>query len=488
MPGFGAIALAIAIVCCLTPPRAYDIYPERLSPAGSGYLSDGLEAWVQAWMEEHHVPGLSACVLIGDSIIWEAHLGLRSICPPRPVTDSTMFMLASVSKTFTGTAVMQLAEAAALDLDCDVAQYLPFTPRNPNHPGIPITLRAMLIHTSSIRDNWEVMLDSYCWGWDSPLTLEEYMPEYFLPGGRYYDAGKNFCQHGPGEKWVYSNMAYALLGYTVECAADTCFSGRTRRTIFDPLAMDHTGWFLAELDTSQVAVPCHWNPDENRWEEYGPFGYPDYPAGQLRSSARDLSRMLTAMLAGGALDGARILDQETLDEMLSPQCPELNPNMGITWRRSVHGGIDTWGHGGGDYGVRTFYGFSPGSNIAAVVLTNGERGTMPVFDRLLQYADSVRTSPSWSAAEAPLTLSVSVSPNPAAASVRALVRLPRPDSPLLLVIDAAGRLADRLQLPGLTRGPHEVFMELDGYPRGVYFAVVRTDRGCASAPFVVLGD
>ena len=481
MPGLMTVLL-LAVLPCRPPLRS----PCAGEGTSNAFEADCLRTWMEAWMEEYHVPGLSACAIIGDSIIWEAHLGLRSICPARPVTDSTMFQLASVSKTFTGSAVIQLAEEGALSLDEDVGDFLPFAPENPNHPGQPISVRSLLIHTSSVKDNWDVMYESYCWGWDSPLTLAEYMPEYFLPGGEYYDAEKNFWKHQPSGEWAYSNMAYALLGYVVECAADTSFSHRTRTAIFQPLGMSHTAWFLANLDTSQVAVPCHWNPEEGYWEEYGLFGYPDYPAGQLRSSARDLSRMLMAMLAGGTASGNRILSQATVEEMLTPQCPGLNPNMGLTWFRSVREGMEVWGHGGGDYGMRTYYGFSPESNVAAVVLTNGEIHTGAVFNRLLRHADSIRTSPGWNSSELKSTLSLRASPNPASGSLNLLVVLPEPGPVTLRLYDSAGRIALVVEAGIRPRGPTSIIVPLDGLPQGVYQAAASTADALASVPVVVL--
>ena len=136
-----------------------------LSPAVPSAIDDaspvGLDAFIRAKMKVAHVPGLAACVVSGGEVVWAKGFGWADIGARRRVTADTGFMLASISKTLIATAVMQQVEAGNLSLDADVDTYLPFSVRNPRHPGDPITLQQLLTHTSSIRDRAAVWNDLY---------------------------------------------------------------------------------------------------------------------------------------------------------------------------------------------------------------------------------------------------------------------------------------------------------------------------------------
>src|SRR5712675_1456396 len=99
------------------------------------------------------VPGLAAAVVKNGRIVCTATAGLANIEENRPVTPDTLFLIASVSKTITATAVMQLYDERKFQLDDDINRYLPFTVRIPASPSAPITFRQLLNHTSSIKDN-----------------------------------------------------------------------------------------------------------------------------------------------------------------------------------------------------------------------------------------------------------------------------------------------------------------------------------------------
>ena len=89
-------------------------------------------------------------------IVWSRGYGWANIASAAPVTPDTDFMLASISKTVMATAAMQAVEDGLLALDADVNAVLPFAVRNPGHPAVPITLRRLLTHTASLRDNWGI--------------------------------------------------------------------------------------------------------------------------------------------------------------------------------------------------------------------------------------------------------------------------------------------------------------------------------------------
>jgi len=130
---------------------------EILSDKYVSYNTYNLDSFIVAKMSQYHIPGLAASIVKEGDIYWTCAYGFANIEDSIEVTDTTLFMLASVSKTVTGVALMQLWEAGLFQLDNDINNYLPFEVHNPNFPDSVITFRMLLTHTSSINDNWDEM-------------------------------------------------------------------------------------------------------------------------------------------------------------------------------------------------------------------------------------------------------------------------------------------------------------------------------------------
>ena len=153
----------------------------------------------------------------------------------RPVTPETLFLIGSVSKTITATALMQLFEEGKFGLDDDIDNYLPFHVDIPFQPDAPVTFRQLLTHTASIDDNPDYI---NCPGWctygssigpfvtrgaDSPVSLADFTKGYLTPDGPYYDWDRNFELAAPGTKSDYSNMGLVIVGYLVEVISGVPF-------------------------------------------------------------------------------------------------------------------------------------------------------------------------------------------------------------------------------------------------------------------------
>jgi CubicO group peptidase (beta-lactamase class C family) len=178
--------------------------------------STQLDSFIVHTMDSYHIPGVAACVVKDGQVIWTGTYGWANIEDSIQVADTTVFKLASVSKPFTGSALMQLYQEGFFDLDDDINDYLPFVVVNPNFPDSVITFRMLLTHTSSINDNWDVLFSVETWGGDSPMDLGWFLEQYLAPGGVYYQAYVNYNIFPPGTEWDYSNVAFALAGYLVE--------------------------------------------------------------------------------------------------------------------------------------------------------------------------------------------------------------------------------------------------------------------------------
>ena len=127
--------------------------------------------FIEGVVDLNNVSGLSVSVVEGEHIVWNKAFGMANIEEGIMVSDSTMFMLASVSKTVTAAALMKLWENGLIDLDQNINDYLSFNVTHPNFPLTPITAKMLLTHTSGIKDNWSVM--PYYEG-DSDIDLSRY--------------------------------------------------------------------------------------------------------------------------------------------------------------------------------------------------------------------------------------------------------------------------------------------------------------------------
>jgi CubicO group peptidase (beta-lactamase class C family) len=350
-------------------------------------------------MEQYHFPGLSTCIVKDGEIIHNGSYGFANFVKNREVTDSTTFVLASISKTITATAIMQLWEDGLFGLDDNINDYLPSELQiiNPWFPVDPITFRQLLTHTSSIDMDWNLIYSLWCWGCDSPIALDSLLVNYFMPGGEYNSWGP-FNNWAPGTAYDYSNPAIALTGYLVEVIADTPFADYCQKNIFTPLGMHETSWFLSGLDTNNIAAPHGYT---NQYDFYPHYGDPFYPAGMLRTSAVQLARFMTAFMQLGEFDGIRILDSATVELMTTVQFPGIDPYedfengfvFGI-WNHTlpILGARTLIGHRGSRPGYETgmWYINESGEQCGVIVLannqpSNGFDGLMAIWDQLAIY-------------------------------------------------------------------------------------------------------
>ena len=346
-----------------------------------------LDAAIQSEMSTKHFPGVSTIIVKNGEIVWVESYGYADVANSVEVEDTTVFLLASVSKLFAGTAAMQLHENGTINLDADVNNYLPWTVDVPNFTGDSITARQLMTHTSSIKDNWGTMSSFY--GYPDPtISLSSCMASYFPTTGSTYNASANFYNVAPGTSSHYSNMGSALNGYLVEHASGIPFDDYCENNLFNPLCMEKTAWHFSDFDSSEVARPYSYQ--NGNYTPYNHYGFADYPNGQLRSTILDVGNFMIAFLNGGSLGANAILSPASVNEMLSFQIPLLDTTQGLNWYRTklYHSGGEAmlWGHTGGEKGVRTYLFIDPQNNVGICLLTNGEGDGLYICDDLYDHA------------------------------------------------------------------------------------------------------
>ena len=362
-------------------------------PAGA---AETLNQFLDSRMEAQGVAGFSAALIKDGRLTWSYGYGYANRERKIAMTPDHIQNIASVSKTFTATAIMQLWEKGHFQLDDDINTFLPFSIRNPRFPDVPITFRQLLAHRSSITDGPSYDT-SYACG-DPVVSLEDWITGYFTPGGAYYDGEANFHVWQPGtidpppEPRAYTNVGFGLLGYLVERITEQPFNVYCQEQIFTPLGMTNTGWFIDEIDTNLHSTLYSQLGDQPEAPEDGSldsmlpadgftaadlvpngflphclYSFYNYPDGLVRTSVKALAQFLLAYSQGGALNGQRILQPDTIALMLSKEHFE----QGLCWDTYSFGTDDEfWGHDGGDPGVATIMAFRKEDGKGLVMFFN----------------------------------------------------------------------------------------------------------------------
>ncbi len=315
---------------------------------------------IQSEMQKEGIPSLAAAIVKDDQIVWQHTYGFEDLASKTPPTEDTIYLLASISKTITATAVMQLYERGQLDLDTDISTYLSFDIRNPHFPEVPITARMLLTHTSGLAwpTNEEDPHFNDAYPDDSAPPLSSWLKEYLTPGGSQYLA-TTWKNTRPGAQVQYSNIGGGLLGYLVESITNQDFGEYCKANIFGPLAMSDTGFKLRDVDQTRLATLYH------EGKVMGQYSVSHYPASMVRSSLTELSHFLIAIMNGGVYQNTRILEQRTVEEMLRTKVP--SEGLSFIWQSQGQGWV---GHLGGYWGVTSSLDLNRSHNVGVILLSN----------------------------------------------------------------------------------------------------------------------
>jgi CubicO group peptidase (beta-lactamase class C family) len=287
--------------------------------------NDLFDIKIRSLMIAGYIPSAASCIIQNNSVVWSQGYGFYDFKGMKQPTIDTIYKVASVSKTVTATAILQLYEQGLFDLDDDVNKVLPFSLRNPQYPNEPITFRMLLSHHASLHDHDELAAYTYFEG-DYPLS---YVEELLTPDGKEYHP-EFWGNYPPGSGGNYSNMGFTILGYIVELLSQQTLEEYCQHHIFQPLQMHHTSFSMDSLPVENLACP------------YLRFGriylkLPniDYtfldPCGGLLTTIDDLSHFLIAHMNNGTYQQVRILNETTIREMHTVQYPESSPYFGVLY-------------------------------------------------------------------------------------------------------------------------------------------------------------
>ncbi len=329
---------------------------------------DEVAAKVKAGMERLRVPG-AAVGIYYEGEEYTAGFGITNIHHPLPVDAETLFQVASISKTFTGTATMRLVEQGKLDLDAPLHTYLPDLKLSDPEATEKATLRHIFTHHG---------------GW---------VGDYFGDFGRGDDAlTKNVAdlvnvpQITPlGYTYSYNNAGYAIAGRIIEVITGKSFEEAVKELVLDPLGLAHTFYFAEDAIVHRVAVGHQIFFEENKpTEVLQPWALSRTSAalGGLITNVKDLLRYARFQMGDGTWEGpdgqiVQLLKPQTIATMQSEQAKagSMAEGVGITWMLRQAGNVRIIGHGGASNGQMSILQIAPDQKFAIVVVTNATIGT-----------------------------------------------------------------------------------------------------------------
>lgn len=337
---------AFAAMTTSTTSRAQ--VPDVKNPEIVEAFVDGV---VKPLMKQNHSPSGVVAVMKDGEIIFSKGYGYIDVEKRIPVDpEISMFRPGSISKLFTWISVMQLVEQGKLDLDADVNQYLKTLQIEDTWPGQPVTMRHILTHTPGFED-----------GGLGYLIIDD--PDRIIPLNESLAKTQPDRVNPPGTHTAYSNWGTALAGLIVANVTGIDFNSYVQENIFDVLGMTHSSFvepLPPELDAHMAKAYRREAGKyvEINYEIISNFG----PAGAAAVSAPDMANFARALLADGAYNGGRILQPETLQQMIDEgfsHDPRVN-GMGLGFIKRNFGaeGLDIYGHDGGTTVFISHFGLS----------------------------------------------------------------------------------------------------------------------------------
>jgi len=332
-----------------------------------------LEHRIGTVLRRHRAVGASVviCPPVGKADIF--HHGYARLHPKTPVTASTCFRVASVSKLVMSFAALSLCESGQLDLDCDISQYLSYPVRHPAFPDTPVTMRMLLTHTAAITDDGPYGTR----GMEPGCTLSELLAH---PG--------SWRASEPGKAFHYTNLGAGAAGVIMECASGMPFDDILLERVFSPLSIRASydpRWIepvgdLADGYSVRGVLPPRLRYDAARLAARPPEAFDperDYliAAGRMITDSRGMEQLIRLL---ASKDGMGVLSGQSLAMMRAPQdgAPGIaaaGRGLNTAFLPDVFPGFSPVGHQGVAYGMCAELFADPATGAGVGVMTSGVR-------------------------------------------------------------------------------------------------------------------
>ena len=343
-----AAFIIITLCACATPPQK----PLHPKPGDYTHTKEYISWLIRQEMADADVTGLSIALVDEKGILWAEGFGYADKEVEIKATPDTIYNAGSISKIFTATAAMQLAEQGKLDIDQPLQKYLPeFTIKSRFGDTSKITPRNLMTHHSGLPCNWSLGMIVRDPG---PFTesVTAMKDEY--------------TAYPPDYIFTYSNLGMALLGAAVGKVGDGDYTGHISTHLLKPLSMDRS-----EFAPSTSSKSYH----HGKVVEALPMR--DLPASGLNSSANDIAHFMQMLFSDGKFAGKQILRPETLGKMYTVQnanvAMDFDSRVGLGWMLNSievpNGGIVA-SHGGLTMNFHSLIAVLPEHKLGVVVLSN----------------------------------------------------------------------------------------------------------------------
>ena len=304
---------------------------------------------IEQLMQETPVMGLSVAVVKNNKLIYTKAYGLKDAELKTPLSTVDIFRIASISKSFSATSIMQLVEKKKLSLDDDVSDLIGFKVRNPQYPDVVITLKMILSHTSSLNDS------------EGYFSLDAINPS------KNNDWQKCYNSYEPGKGYQYCNLNFNMAGTIIERVSGERFDHYVLNHILKPLKL-YGGYNVNELNQNLFAKIYEFNIDSAKFI-YSPGAYdprkkeienyvmgysaPIFsPTGGMKISAPDLARYMMMHINYGKKKGKkRIISEASAKIMQTPVAVKEGYGLALLKTDKLIKGEIMTGHTGSAYGL-----------------------------------------------------------------------------------------------------------------------------------------
>lgn len=323
---------------------------------------------IDSLMRTTPVVGLSVAVVKKGKLSFSKAFGYRDLETKTPLRETDIFRIASISKSFTATCLMQLVDQGRISLDDDVGILVGFPVRNPSHPESVITLRMLLSHRSSINDS------------------EGYFSLDAIDPARNPNWRKAYNNYPPDSGYMYCNLNYNMAGAILERLTGERFDTYVKRQVLQPLGL-YGGYCVDSLDNSHFASIYAYNTDSGRFipspaayaprrEEITSYilgrSTPLFsPTGGMKISASDLARYMSMHARLGRHTRGRILSRKAATNMQTPRSPAEGYGLALLETDKLIPGLRMRGHTGSAYGLYSAMFWHPRKRFGFVVISNG---------------------------------------------------------------------------------------------------------------------
>jgi CubicO group peptidase (beta-lactamase class C family) len=336
-----------------------------------------LSDFVTKTAKDFEMPGVAVGVWADGQEVYACH-GVTSLENPLPVNQDTLFLLGSVTKTYTATALMRLVVEGRIELDAPVRRYVPELRLKDEQAAAQITMLNLLNHTSGL--DWDLLIETGE-GDDALAVYVAKLSELKLIAP-------------PGARTSYSQAGYSLLGRVIEKVVGTTYEKAMASLVFEPVGLMNTFFTAEEVMTRRFAVGHNRDEDgtlsvSRLWR--GPRCR--NPGGGLASSVSDQLRWARFHLGDGrarAASGTEVLPAEVVQRMKEPttvlQGSDLGDAIGISWFLRDVDGVRTVGHAGSAIGQFAEFLTVPERDFAVVALSNAGPGGIPFNRSIVRWA------------------------------------------------------------------------------------------------------